>query len=243
MASDSGSLSGSSIADAHEARTFLKQVTLASAATQAVAQTPASAAAALASPAASEIAFPQFSPDGISPPSPSRWAASAPGASQPGRARQLRDREIFNRPDKGNAPSYAFPAISAQAEPASPSRACSIAHPDRPSKAPAGLAPTTHPVSRASLRPPSPANSTGAHRLLRWRTAVKVSLKAFSPFIPHEPERPACRWPSCAIESATPDRRRLKSLLRGPSRIPLGTHSPETHERTSTRHPNGSPVF
>ena len=27
---------------------------------------------------------------------------------------QLRDWEIFNRPDKGNAPSYAFPAIWAQ---------------------------------------------------------------------------------------------------------------------------------
>src|SRR5579864_6476529 len=28
---------------------------------------------------------------------------------------QLRDWEIFNRPDKGNSPSYAFPAIWAQA--------------------------------------------------------------------------------------------------------------------------------
>ena len=40
-------------------RTFLKQMTLASAATQAAAQTQASAAAAPASPAAAEIAFPR----------------------------------------------------------------------------------------------------------------------------------------------------------------------------------------
>ena len=37
------------------------------------------------------------------------------GAVSLGGRGQLRDWEIFNRPDKGNAPSYAFPAIWVQA--------------------------------------------------------------------------------------------------------------------------------
>src|SRR6266508_1686568 len=38
----------------------------------------------------------------------------AAGSISLGGRGQLRDWEIFNRPDKGNAPSYAFPAIWAQ---------------------------------------------------------------------------------------------------------------------------------
>ncbi|MGA3238055.1 MAG: GH116 family glycosyl-hydrolase, partial [Bryobacteraceae bacterium] len=99
-------------------RTFLKTVTLAGAATQAAAQTTAPAAAAPASQAASqvspEIAFPRvFSGRRLTAIAFPLGGVCAGCISLGGRG-QLRDWEIFNRPDRGNAPSYAFPAIWAQ---------------------------------------------------------------------------------------------------------------------------------
>jgi len=94
-------------------RTFLKQVTLAGAATQAAAQTPAPAAP--APPAAPEIAFPRvFTGRHLTAIAFPLGGVCAGCVSLGGRG-QLRDWEIFNRPDKGNAPSYAFPAIWARA--------------------------------------------------------------------------------------------------------------------------------
>ena len=96
-------------------RTFLKQVAFASAATQAAAQTPAPAAAAPASLAAPEIAFPRvFTGRRLTAIAFPLGGVCAGCVSLGGRG-QLRDWEIFNRPDRGNAPSYAFPAIWAQA--------------------------------------------------------------------------------------------------------------------------------
>jgi len=92
-------------------RTFLKQVALASAATQAAAQIPGPAAAAPTSPAAPEIAFPRvFTGRRITAIAFPLGGVCAGCVSLGGRG-QLRDWEIFNRPDKGNAPAYAFPAI------------------------------------------------------------------------------------------------------------------------------------
>src|ERR1019366_1946972 len=93
-------------------RTFLQQVALASAATQTPA--PAQTAALPLPPPAADIAYPRvftgrhltaiaFPLEGV-----------AAGAISLGGRGQLRDWEIFNRPDKGNAPSYAFPAIWVQ---------------------------------------------------------------------------------------------------------------------------------
>src|ERR1039457_5888879 len=96
-------------------RTFLKQVTLARAATQAAAQIPAPAAAAPTSPTAPEIVFPRvFTGRRLTAIAFPLGGVCAGCVSLGGRG-QLRDWEIFNRPDKGNAPSYAFPAIWAQA--------------------------------------------------------------------------------------------------------------------------------
>src|SRR5580658_9188975 len=95
-------------------RTFLKQVTLASAATQGAAQTPAPPAAVPAPPAAPEIAFPRvFTGRRLTAIAFPLGGVCAGCVSLGGRG-QLRDWEIFNRPDNGNAPNYAFPAIWVQ---------------------------------------------------------------------------------------------------------------------------------
>ena len=96
-------------------RTFLQQVTLAGAAAQVAAQTQAPAAAAPASPTASEIAFPRvFTGRRLTAIAFPLGGVCAGSISLGGRG-QLRDWEIFNRPDKGNTPTYAFPAIWVQA--------------------------------------------------------------------------------------------------------------------------------
>src|ERR1017187_786649 len=93
-------------------RTFLKQVTLATAAAPAAAQTPPPAAP--ASVAAAEIAYPRaFTGRHLTAIAFPLGGVCAGCISLGGRG-QLRDWEILNRPDKGNTPSYAFPAIWAQ---------------------------------------------------------------------------------------------------------------------------------
>ena len=102
---------------------------------------------------------------------------------------QLRDWEIYNRPDKGRAPQYAFASIWVKSGNAKP-----IAH-----------------VLESSLMPPyasagglGPAGAPGLSRLenatftgefplaqIAFRDArlpVRVSLEAFSPFIPLDPD-------------------------------------------------------
>src|ERR1019366_687068 len=90
-------------------RTFLQQVALASAATQAEAsaQTPAP-------PAAPDIPYPRvFTARHLTAIAFPLGGVAAGAISLGGRG-QLRDWEIFNRADKGNAPNYAFPAIWVQ---------------------------------------------------------------------------------------------------------------------------------
>jgi non-lysosomal glucosylceramidase len=102
---------------------------------------------------------------------------------------QLRDWEIFNRPNQGFSPAYAFPAIWAQAGDAAP-----VAH-----------------VLESRILPPYQGEDglgfRNAPGLSRLREAVftgeyplahidfedpglpvEISLDAFSPFIPHDPD-------------------------------------------------------
>ena len=93
-------------------RTFLQQVVLASAATQTPA--PAQTPAAPLPPLAADIAYPRVFTGRHLTAIAFPLGGVAAGAISLGGRGQLRDWEIFNRPDKGNAPSYAFPAIWAQ---------------------------------------------------------------------------------------------------------------------------------
>lgn len=102
---------------------------------------------------------------------------------------QLRDWEIFNRPDKGNSPSYAFPAIWVQAGRAKPVARVLESRIQPPYEGSSGLGSRNAPgLSRLES-----ASFTGQFPLARIDFAdssipVRVSLEAFSPFIPHDPD-------------------------------------------------------
>src|SRR5258705_3821862 len=87
-------------------RTFLQQVALAGAA----AQTRVAQSQSATPPAAGDMAFPRrFTGRNLTAIAFPLGGVCAGSISLGGRG-QLRDWEIFNRPDKGNSPSYAFPA-------------------------------------------------------------------------------------------------------------------------------------
>ena len=102
---------------------------------------------------------------------------------------QLRDWEIFNRPNKGFSPSYAFPAIWAQAADAAPVTRVLEARLLPPFEGQDGLGSDNAPgLSRLAA-----AEFTGRYplakiRFLDSKLPVNVELDAFSPFIPHEPD-------------------------------------------------------
>jgi uncharacterized protein (DUF608 family) len=168
-------------------RTFLQQVTLASAVTQAGAQTPAPAAP--TSPAAPEIAFPRvFTGRRLTAIAFPLGGVCAGCISLGGRG-QLRDWEILNRPDKGNTPSYAFPAIWAQPGNRKPVARVLESRIQPPFEGSSGLGSRNAP----GLTRLASATFTGEFPLARVDFSdstlpVKVSLEAFSPFIPHEPD-------------------------------------------------------
>src|SRR5436190_21678346 len=90
-------------------RTFLQQTALAAAA-----QTTASAQPTAQGASVPDLPFPRsFTGRHLTAIAFPLGGVCAGSISLGGRG-QLRDWEIFNRPDKGNAPSYAFPAIWAQ---------------------------------------------------------------------------------------------------------------------------------
>ncbi len=170
-------------------RTFLRQLTLAGAAAQVAAPTAAPAAAAPPSPADAEIAFPRvFGGRRLNAIAFPLGGVCAGCVSLGGRG-QLRDWEIFNRPDKGNAPSYAFPAIWAQAGDRKPVARVLESRIQPPFEGSSGLGSRNAP----GLTRLAAATFTGEFPLARIDFSdsilpVTVSLEAFSPFIPHEPD-------------------------------------------------------
>ncbi len=113
----------------------------------------------------------------------------AAGSVSLGGRGQLRDWEIFNKPNKGYSPTYAMPSIWAQAGDAKPVARVLEARILPPYEGQDGLGSNNAPgLSRLDG-----ATFTGAYPLAHIafedRTLpVKVELEAFSPFIPHEPD-------------------------------------------------------
>ena len=102
---------------------------------------------------------------------------------------QLDHWEIFNRPNKGYRPAYAFPAIWAQAGSGKPVAHILEARIQPPYEGPSGLGSDNAPgLSRLES-----ATFTGEYPLAHidfedHTLPVKVELDAFSPFIPHDPD-------------------------------------------------------
>jgi uncharacterized protein (DUF608 family) len=113
----------------------------------------------------------------------------AAGSLSLGGRGQLRDWEIFNRPDKGNNLSYALPSIWAQVGSAKPVAHVLEARYQPPYEGQDGLGSQNAPgLSRLAS-----ATFTGEFPLAHIdftdpTLPVNVSLEAFSPFIPHNPD-------------------------------------------------------
>jgi hypothetical protein len=102
---------------------------------------------------------------------------------------QLRDWEIFNRPDKGNAPDYCFAAIWAQAEGKKPVARVLEARIEPPYEGPSGLGSNNVP----GLPRLASAKFTGAYPFARLefedkKLPILVSLEAFNPLVPLDVE-------------------------------------------------------
>lgn len=111
----------------------------------------------------------------------------AAGSLSLGGRGQLRDWEIFNRPNKGYSPAYAFPSIWIQSGNAKPITRVLEARILPPYEGQDGLGSNNAPgLSRIDQ-----AEFIGAYPLAQVRfkddsIPVQVELEAFSPFIPHE---------------------------------------------------------
>jgi uncharacterized protein (DUF608 family) len=113
----------------------------------------------------------------------------AAGSLSLGGRGQLRDWEIFNRPNKGFSPPYAFPSIWVQAGDSKPIARVLEARILPPYEGQDGLGSKNAPgLSRIRT-----ATFTGEYPLAHITfedqdLPVKVELEAFSPFIPHDPD-------------------------------------------------------
>jgi uncharacterized protein (DUF608 family) len=166
-------------------RTFLQQVALAGAAAQTRTAPPAPPRL----PALPDLPFPRvFTGRHLTAIAFPLGGVCAGSISLGGRG-QLRDWEIFNRPDKGNAPSYAFPAIWAQAGAGKPVVRVLESRIQPPYEGSSGLGTQNAPglvrLASATFKGEFPL----AHiDFTDPELPVRVSLDAFSPFIPHEPD-------------------------------------------------------
>jgi uncharacterized protein (DUF608 family) len=169
-------------------RTFLKA---AAAAPAASAQVPADAAEPAPKAAASPATAPapvhwprRFTGEQLSMIAFPLGGIAAGSISLGGRG-QLRDWEIFNRPDKGNAPPYAYASIWAQAAGKKPVAKVAESRIGAPYEGASGLGSNNSP----GLQRLDSAVFTGAYPLARIdfadrRLPVKLSLEAFTPFFP-----------------------------------------------------------
>jgi non-lysosomal glucosylceramidase len=113
----------------------------------------------------------------------------AAGSLSLGGRGQLRDWEIFNRPNKGYAPAYGFPSIRIRTGNSKPITRVLEARILPPYEGSSGLGSDNVP----GLTRIAEAEFLGAYPLARVRfndpsIPVKIELEAFSPFIPHDPD-------------------------------------------------------
>jgi non-lysosomal glucosylceramidase len=102
---------------------------------------------------------------------------------------QLRDWEIYNRPDKGRSPEYAFAAIRVKAGNAKPVARVLEARLAPPYASASGLGPANAPGLSRLARATFTGEFPLAHIAFQdSRLPVRVSLDAFSPFIPLDPD-------------------------------------------------------
>lgn len=161
-----------------------------SSAAEAELQSSAAVAAGVKSSAASqEIGFPRtFTGEHLKTIAFPLGGVAAGSLSLGGRG-QLRDWEIFNRPNKGFAPSYCFPSIRVQYGKQKPLARVLEGRILPPYDGQDGLGSNNAP----GLARLAEAEFIGAYPLarIRFRDAqlpVQVELEAFSPFIPHDPD-------------------------------------------------------
>jgi non-lysosomal glucosylceramidase len=146
---------------------------------------------------------------------------------------QLRDWEIFNRPDKGNSPNYAFAAVRVDDGRGAPFVSVLEGRLQPPYQGAFGLGSRNAP----GLQRLQGATFTGEFPFARVafrdrRVPVRIALEAFSPFIPHE-----------ADDSGLPVavlRYRVKNLH--PARVTVSiAYSVENGLATSVPVPRGRP--
>lgn len=118
---------------------------------------------------------------------------------------QLRDWEIFNRPDKGNTPDYCFPAIWAQAEGKNPVARVLEARIQPPYEGPSGLGSENVP----GLPRLASACFVGAYPFARLEFEDKalpilVSLEAFNPLVPLDAEASGTAHCCAALQTEEP---------------------------------------
>ncbi|MFN7936989.1 MAG: GH116 family glycosyl-hydrolase [Bryobacteraceae bacterium] len=169
-------------------RSFLQQAALVPAAA-AQTQAPPAKPQPPATPAAPAISYPRvFRGRQLATIAFPLGGVAAGSLSLGGRG-QLRDWEIFNRPDKGNTVPYAFPGIWVQIGKNEPIARVLESRLLPPYQGQSGLGSQNAP----GLARLQSATFTGEYPFARVdftdrRLPVKVSLEAFSPFIPHEPD-------------------------------------------------------
>ncbi len=102
---------------------------------------------------------------------------------------QLRDWEIFNRPNKGYSPAYAFPAVWIKAGNAKPIARVLEARILPPFEGQDGLGSANAPGLSRIAAAEFTAQYPLAHLQFKDTSLpVKIELDAFSPFIPHDPD-------------------------------------------------------
>jgi uncharacterized protein (DUF608 family) len=158
----------------------------------------------------------------------------AAGSISLGGRGQLRDWEIFNRPNKGNAPSYGFPSVWVQAGDAKPVAKVLESRIQPPYEGSSGLGSKNAP----GLRRLSSATFTGEFPLARIdfldrSLPVRIALEAFTPFIPHEPDDSGLPVAVLRYRVSNPGRQRAKVSIAFSIDNPVGGGDTRQNEHRS----------